>query len=516
VDAAHAANWVRRHEFSHLAPSTTSGVFFRCIEGLQTSASATSVLPPTFVAHVRHRSHRSAAAFRSAMNRRTLKSVHLTNYYHAASGGVKTNYDRLLVEANRLGRHVTLIVPGETERTEDVGEFGRIRYIAARRSPVVDTRYRLMLPFEYVPSGSAIRRVLLEEAPDIIEIYDNYSLTLLAGLIRRGNFREIGRPMLVYFTGERFDLIFRTFVTDGRFGHWFPKRLLSNYNLAMFDFYIANSDFVAHEIRTALAEESNPRRSDMIFRTCWRFFNGARVPFEERLAVCPRGVDTELFSPTRRSADGRRAMIEQAGFPSDAALLLTATRLSREKNIQILSPIMQLLSADTRAHLIVAGAGPREQWLRDEAEAHFPGRLHLTGHLDKPQLASYYANCDIFIHPNPHEPFGNVGLEAMASGANVLLPRSGGVLAYANEENAWLVEPTAEGYAAGVRTIIDSSHAAAVKRVKAVETAAANSQSKAIGRLFDTYDRFYEAFRRNEALFGNAERATGFDFARIP
>ena len=447
------------------------------------------------------------------MHNRRLKSVHLTNYYHAESGGVKTNYDRLLVEANRLGRFATLIVPGETERTEDVGEFGRIRYIAARRSPIFDTRYRLMLPFEYVPSGSAIRRVLLEEKPDIIEIYDNYSLTLLAGLIRRGSFREIGRPMLVYFTGERFDTIFRSFVSDGPFGRWFPKRLLSNYNLAMFDFYIANSEFVADEIRTALADGSNPRRSERFFDTCWRFFNGARVPFEDRLAVCPRGVDTELFSPTRRSAEGRRALIEQADFPPDATLLLTATRLSTEKNIQILSPIMRQLSADTRAHLIVAGAGPREQWLRNEAEAHFPGRVHLTGHLGKPQLASHYANCDVFIHPNPSEPFGNVGLEAMASGANTLFPRSGGVLTYANDANSWLVEPTTEGYADGVRAILASPDPAAARRAKAVETATANSHAKAIGRLFDTYDRFYAEFRRNEALFGNAERVSNLGFA---
>ncbi|MFH4189286.1 hypothetical protein WAJ24_23230, partial [Acinetobacter baumannii] len=75
-----------------------------------------------------------------------------------------------------------------------------------------------MLPHQYLFHGSAIREALLTEKPDAIEIYDNYALTFLAGMTRKGYFRRLGRPMLLYFTGERFDTIFSSFVISGRVG----------------------------------------------------------------------------------------------------------------------------------------------------------------------------------------------------------------------------------------------------------------------------------------------------------
>ncbi|HQU86249.1 MAG TPA: glycosyltransferase [Pyrinomonadaceae bacterium] len=451
------------------------------------------------------------------MKNNSLKSVHITNYYHAVSGGVKTNYDKLLVEANKNQRYVSLIVPGEEEKTEQVGEYGKIYYIAAKPSPIFDKRYRLMLPQQYIPGESVIRKVLMQEMPDMIEIYDNYSLTLLAGLIRRGNFKQLNRPMLVYFTGERFDTIFQSFVTKNWFGKWFPKRLMSNYNLAMFDFYIANSDFVAEEINDALCESKNQHRSEMFLNKCWRFFNGARIPYEKRIEICPRGVDTEFYSPNNKSSEFRKEICEKFGFPENSVILMTSTRLSPEKNIQILSPIMQKLAKNEKTdfRLIVAGAGPREEWLKEECDKYFPKKMQLAGHLDKSTLAKYYANCDIFIHPNPREPFGNVGLEAMASGAACAFPNSGGVLTYANAENSWLVEPTADGYVNAFEQIISSNEETTRRRENAIKTAEANSQSKAIGKLFATYDRMFEDFQRNPELFGNENSLKNFDFAKL-
>ena len=55
--------------------------------------------------------------------------------------------------------------------------------------------------------------------------------------------------------------------------------------------------------------------------------------------------------------------------------------------------------------------------LQGQAETRVPGRVHFLGHLpDRRQLASLYANADVFVHPNPREPFGIGPLEAMASG----------------------------------------------------------------------------------------------------
>ena len=119
----------------------------------------------------------------------------------------------------------------------------------------------------------------------------------------------------------------------------------------------------------------------------------------------------------------------------------------------------------------------------------------MVGHIDKESLANYYANTDIFIHPNPEEPFGNVVLEAMAAGAAVLCSNSGGVLTYANHENSWLAEPTAESFAKAVRDISSKEEIRRQKSKKAVETAQNNTHKSAIDFLFSNYDRMYRDFK---------------------
>ena len=132
------------------------------------------------------------------MTGKTPKSVHLTNYYHKNSGGISTVYNRLLAEANIHKRMVRLIVPGEKSHQENVGEFGRIYYVKASRSPLFDRRYRIIMPWQYLMSGSAIRKILLREMPDIIEVADKYTLSALSGFIKKGGFKSLKRPMLIH------------------------------------------------------------------------------------------------------------------------------------------------------------------------------------------------------------------------------------------------------------------------------------------------------------------------------
>jgi glycosyltransferase involved in cell wall biosynthesis len=430
----------------------------------------------------------------------TIKSIHITNYYHEKSGGVKANYDKLLQAADTYKRRICLIVPHETERVEKIGEYGKIYFVAAKPAPIFDKRYRLMTPFHYLQNDTPIRKILLDEKPDMIEIYDNYSLTLLAGIIQKGYLKELGRPMLVYFTGERFDTIFKSFVFDGRFGTWFARRLMGNYNLLLFDYFIANSPFVAEELFEAFKKEHNPHRSEWFFEKCHRFFKASEDSFDERVAICPRGVDTEQFSPTKRSKEFQIEMRRNAGIPENSTVLFSSTRISPEKNIRLLPEMMEVLAKDEEKdyRLLVAGAGPKAEWLKNETERRFPKKIVLVGHLDKETLANYYANTDVFVHPNPREPFGNVALEAMASGAAVLVPNAGGILSYANQENAWTVAPTGADFAAAVKEIIGNEAIRQQKTAKAIETAQNNTKENAVKNLLETYDRMYEEFIRKK------------------
>lgn len=421
-----------------------------------------------------------------------------------------------MTAAERHRRFVRLIVPGETEGVEEVNEFARIYYVPAKYSPVFDKRYRLILPWHYVPVGSAIRKILMAEMPDIVEVTDKYTLSMLGTVIRTGKFRQIDRPMLVHFSCERMDDNIASFMLRGKIGKWFARRVMGNYMFPSFDFHIANSAYTAEEFNESVEKSENPGRSDWFFNKCWRLFKAPRVAIAERIFVCPRGVDAVQFTPDRISDDVRREMIERAGVPEDAVILLYAGRISPEKNIGLLPEVMKILAEDSTYdyRLLIVGAGPQSDWLREQGDSLAPGKIVQLGHLDKDLLADYYANADIFVHPNPREPFGIAPLEAMASGVPTVAPNAGGILSYATNENAWLMEPTGESFASAIREIVENEELRNRKIERALETARANSREASTDRLFATYDQMYEDFQSRKDSFADVEKAKGFDFVK--
>lgn len=450
------------------------------------------------------------------MTQAKIKSVHITNYYHRNSGGISTSYNNLMAAAERHRRYVRLIVPGEMESVEEVNEFAKIYYVPAKQSPVFDKRYRVIMPWQYMPHDSLIRKIVMAEMPDMIEVTDKYSLSIFGPMVRLNWFLEIGRPMLVHFSCERMDDNVRSFLSKGRFGTWFSRRLIGNYTLPGFDYHIANSAYTAEEFFDAISPGQNARRSTRFFNWCWRFFAAPRVPAGERVFVCPRGVNTCQFTPERRSEAVRKEMRERAGIPQDSTVLLYAGRISPEKNIELLPDVMRELAKDvTRDYrLLIAGAGPQADQLREQSENIVPGKIIQLGHLDKDLLSDYYANAEVFIHPNPKEPFGIAPLEAMASGVPTVAPNSGGILSYATNENAWLVEPTGEAFAAAIREIVEDGELRERKISRALETARANTREASTDNLFATYDRLWEDFNAKRELFTDIQKSREFDFVR--
>jgi phosphatidylinositol alpha 1,6-mannosyltransferase len=137
----------------------------------------------------------------------------------------------------------------------------------------------------------------------------------------------------------------------------------------------------------------------------------------ERVGVWSRGVDTTQFHPARRSAEWRARLT--GGHP-DAPLLLYVGRLATEKRIEWLRPVLDALP---HVRLAIVGDGP----LRPALEAQFAGTpTTFTGYLRGDDLAAAYAAADLFTFPSANETFGNVVLEAMASGLPAIAPRAGG------------------------------------------------------------------------------------------
>ncbi|MDQ3180573.1 MAG: glycosyltransferase [Acidobacteriota bacterium] len=453
------------------------------------------------------------------MSNKPFKSVHLTNYYHRNSGGISTAYDNLLEAANRYQRFVRLIVPGETDAVENIGEYGKIYYVKAEPFPFFDKRYRVLLPHKYAPTGSPIRKILLSEMPDMIEICDKYSISLLAGVIRKGFYCKLKPPMLVHSSCERMDDSINSYVTRAKIGKWFARRVMGNYNFAMFDFYIANSDYTAQELFDSVLVSKNPRRSSKFFNFCWQFFHAVKIPIGQRVFVNHCGVDIETFNVGRKNADVRRRILRENGFTAeDAKLLLYAGRISPEKNIRLLPEIMKVLAQDVDENycLIIAGDGPTAGQLKTDLQKAAPGKCKFLGNLtDKEELADLYANADVFIHPNPREPFGIAPLEAMASGTPVVAPNSGGILSYATRENAWLVEPLAENFSGAIREIFSAPEKSQTKISSALQTTKQYTWEISTNRLFSFYDEMFEDFGRRRELYDYQAKSKDDKFTEL-
>ncbi|MGH2516723.1 MAG: glycosyltransferase family 4 protein [Ktedonobacterales bacterium] len=170
----------------------------------------------------------------------------------------------------------------------------------------------------------------------------------------------------------------------------------------------------------------------------------------ERVAVWPRGVDTSLFTPTRRSPAWRARI---AGDPT-RPILLYAGRLAQEKNLAALRPLLPLLTA-YNAHLVFVGDGPARA---DLAAAYADAPATFTGYLRGEALAEAYASADIFVFPSLTETFGQVVLEAMASGLPVVAFDAEGVRnLVCHAETGFLVPPTPTAtMTASVRALLDS------------------------------------------------------------
>jgi glycosyltransferase involved in cell wall biosynthesis len=164
----------------------------------------------------------------------------------------------------------------------------------------------------------------------------------------------------------------------------------------------------------------------VIYRYLRRFHNRAdctMVPTEDirttlasagfrKLKLVARGVDTRLFHPAQRSAELRRRW----GVDENALAVISVGRIAPEKNLPLLFRAVDSMQAyEPAIRLIVVGDGPQ----RSQLQARYPRHI-FAGTRVGSDLAAHYASGDIFLFPSLTETFGNVTVEAMASGLAVV------------------------------------------------------------------------------------------------
>lgn len=136
------------------------------------------------------------------------------------------------------------------------------------------------------------------------------------------------------------------------------------------------------------------------------------------VGVWGRGVDGERFDPAFRSMEWRR----EHGIEDDAMVVLYVGRIAREKGLEhALRAMQELAGVAPRIRFVCVGDGPYEAEMRASA----PPGVIFTGRLSGVPLSTAYASSDIFLFPSVTDTFGNVLLEAMASGLVVVSAEAG-------------------------------------------------------------------------------------------
>jgi phosphatidylinositol alpha 1,6-mannosyltransferase len=218
-----------------------------------------------------------------------------------------------------------------------------------------------------------------------------------------------------------------------------------------------------------------------------RFYRRARVLFAPNPDLCrrleektgrpchlmQRGIDAELFSPCRRRRD-----------PGDTDFILGFVgRMSVEKNIALLARVQRALEERGRRNFRfhIVGQGGEEAWLR----RHLP-RAEFLGVLRGEALARAYAGMDVFVFPSHTDTFGNVVLEALASGVPAVVTPDGGPKSLVRDGFTGFIAPDEE-FSSAIAQILDNRELRATMSEQARSDALSASWDAVFERVYAAY-----------------------------
>ncbi len=230
------------------------------------------------------------------------------------------------------------------------------------------------------------------------------------------------RPDLVHITGPS-----EVGLLGAGFAWNFNLPLAASWHTNVHEYAARRSDWLLRLLPHAQAEATEHTIEDFAMGAIAGFYKQARVLFAPNAPLCrqleqltdrpchlmPRGVDADLFHPAKRNrTPGDRDQV--LGFVG---------RLSVEKNVALLARVQEELErlGHRSFYFLIIGHGGEEAWLRE----HLP-RAEFTGVLRGEALSAAYANMDLFVFPSHTDTFGNVVLEALASGVPAIVTPDGG------------------------------------------------------------------------------------------
>jgi glycosyltransferase involved in cell wall biosynthesis len=303
---------------------------------------------------------------------RRLRVCIVTETYPAEVNGVAMTMERIVRSLLARGHRIQLIRPQQS--ATDTPSY--------RAGLEVEPQPGLPIPFYRnlrlgLPAGAALERLWRQEPPDLVHV-------ITEGPLSKSALRIAGHHDLT---------ILSDFHTN--FHHY-----SSHYRLG----------FLRTPIIAYLRRFHNRTRCTLV--PTQELVNQLQDLGFHNLRVLARGVDTQMFSPHRRSLGLRRSW----GARPDTPVVLYVGRLAAEKNLALAVEAFQSIRHHRpEARFVLVGDGP----LAAELRAQHP-QFIFAGMRKGEDLAMHYASADIFLFPSLTETFGNVTLEAMASGLAVV------------------------------------------------------------------------------------------------
>ncbi|CAN5415896.1 glycosyltransferase [soil metagenome] len=196
----------------------------------------------------------------------------------------------------------------------------------------------------------------------------------------------------------------------------------------------------------------------------------------DRIGRWTRGVDLSLYDPAKADRDA---------FPGEIKVLY-AGRLTREKGVEMLAEsFLRAHERDPRLHLLLAGGGPEEDLLRQV----LCDRATFLGWLDREQLAVAYASADVFLFPSRTDTYGQVIVEAQASGLPVVAVDEGGPRSLVRDrQTGWLCPADPEALASAVAQLAASPFLRERLSRSALAEVKGRGWDAAMGQLAEGYD----------------------------
>jgi len=197
--------------------------------------------------------------------------------------------------------------------------------------------------------------------------------------------------------------------------------------------------------------------------------------------LMPRGVDSALFHPQKRSrSDNDRDFV--LGYVG---------RLSVEKNVAQLAQVQQELekAGYHSFRFLIVGHGAEEPWLRERL-----ARGEFTGVLKGEELATAYANMDLFVFPSHTDTFGNVVLEALSSGVPAIVTPDGGPCSIIRDGFTGRISPDQE-FSSAIPEILNNPRLHGEMRKAARSYALTASWDSVFGGVYAAYESIYAGSR---------------------